>query len=88
MFFKRLVMSLLVIVLFSPMYACSGTDAKEKDTVFKQVTELQEVKPRIPVKIKFKRSTKGAYSWDLSGSDVEEVLKVDSRLKKSLGDTN
>jgi hypothetical protein len=84
MFFKRAVMMLFVVILSSPMHACSGTDNKEEDAVFKKVPELQEIKPRMPVKIKLKRSKKGEYSWDLSGSNADEVLKVDKKLKESL----
>ena len=84
MFFKRAVMMLFVVILFSPMHACSGTDNKEEDAVFKKMPELQDIKLQMPVKIKLKRSTKGEYSWDLSGSNADEVLKVDKKLKESL----
>lgn len=84
MFFKRAVMMLLAVILFSPMHACSGTDNKNEGAVFKKVPELQEIKPLMPVKIKLKRNAKGEYSWALSGIDADEVLKVDKKLKESL----
>ena len=84
MFFKRAVMTLFVVILIFPMQACSGTDNKDEGAVFKKVPELQDIQPLMPVKIKLKRSTKGDYSWDLSGSDADEVLKVDKKLKESL----
>jgi hypothetical protein len=37
------------------------------------------------VKIKLKRDGKNGYSWELSGSDVDQVLKVNEKLKKQLG---
>ena len=36
-------------------------------------------------KIRLKRDGKDSYSWELSGSDVDEVLKVNEKLRKSLG---
>ena len=77
-------MTLLVVILFSPMHACSGTDDKEERAVFKSEPELQGIKPRTPVKIKLKRNKDGEYAWDLNGSDADEVLKVDKKLKESL----
>jgi len=37
------------------------------------------------VKIKLKRDGKDNYSWEISGSDVNQILKVDEKLKKRLG---
>jgi hypothetical protein len=42
-------------------------------------------KPLPPeVKIRLKRDGKDNYTWELSGSDVEQVLKVNERLRKKL----
>jgi hypothetical protein len=37
------------------------------------------------VKIKLKRDGKDNYSWEISGSDVNQILKVDGKLRKQLG---
>ncbi len=37
------------------------------------------------VKIKLKKDGKDGYSWELTGSDVEQVLKVNEKLRKQLG---
>jgi len=50
----------------------------------KKQPEIQQVKPRKPVRIKLKRSSEGKYSWDLSGDEVDEVVRADKRLKKLL----
>ncbi len=49
--------------------------------------EKEEKEHPIPpeVKIKLKRDGKSNYSWELSGSDVDQILKVDDKLKKKLG---
>jgi len=37
------------------------------------------------VKIKLKKDGKDTYSWELSGSDVDQVLKVNEKLRRQLG---
>jgi hypothetical protein len=37
------------------------------------------------VKIKLKRDGKDSYSWELNGSDADQILKVNDKLKKKLG---
>jgi len=49
-----------------------------------QITELQEIKPHKPVKIKLKRNAKGEYAWDLSGNDAEKIIEADKKLRESL----
>ena len=76
---------LLAMFFFITLQACAKTDEKQEAAVFKKQPEILEVKPQQkPVNIKLKRSVNGEYSWDLSGSDADEVLKVDKRLRESL----
>ncbi len=81
---QRFLLVLLVMFLLIPLYACNNTGGKEQPAVFKQVPEIQEIKPQKPVKIKLKRNTKGKYSWDISGNNADEVLKADKKLRKGL----
>jgi hypothetical protein len=52
------------------------------------IVEKEEEKRTQPlpseVKIKLKKDGKESYSWELSGSDVNQILKVNERLKKEL----
>ena len=59
------------------------TAAKENFPIKKE-PELQQIKPKKPVKIKLKRTAKEEYSWELSGDDVEEIVRTDHRLRKLL----
>jgi len=43
----------------------------------------QQSQPRKPVKIKLHHNAKGDYTWDLAGENVEEILRVDRRLRKA-----
>ncbi|MEW6377192.1 MAG: hypothetical protein AB1502_15555 [Thermodesulfobacteriota bacterium] len=55
-----------------------------KVLVEKEKAEKEEPLPP-EVKIKLKRDGKDSYSWELSGSDVDQILKVNEKLKKKLG---
>ena len=73
----------LFIILF-PLYACTNNGSRSEERVFRQIPELQEIKPRKPVKIKLKRNTQGKYSWDLSGNDADKIIEADAKLRESL----
>jgi hypothetical protein len=61
-----------------------ATPASPPKVVVEQENRERE-KPLPPeVKIRLKRDGKDNYSWELSGSDVEQVLKVNERLRKRL----
>ena len=63
----------------------SSAYAAEKDNFqFKKQPELQQIKPKKPVKIKLRRSAKDEYVWELTGDDAEEILKTDKKLRKML----
>jgi hypothetical protein len=70
-----------VILVFFIGYACS---ADNKPVRFEKQPEIQQVKPKKPVKIRLKRSSDGKYTWDITGDDVDEVVRADKRLRKLL----
>ena len=51
---------------------------------FSKQPELQQIRPKKPVKIRLKRTAKDEYSWELSGDDVDEIVRTDHRLRKML----
>ncbi|MDP2158651.1 MAG: hypothetical protein Q8K68_13200 [Nitrospirota bacterium] len=72
---------LALVMLLSPVGVC----AAEKDGFqFKKQPELQQIKPKKPVKIKLRRSPKDEYTWELAGDDADEIVKTDRRLRKML----
>jgi cytochrome c oxidase assembly protein Cox11 len=76
---------LFIISFFNtlPLYATEKPQTGQK-LQYTKSPEIQQVKPKKPVKIKLKRSAKGEYSWDLSGDNVDDVVKADKRLRKQL----
>jgi len=81
---KRILLSLAVI-FFSILFAFHSVFSEDiRNFQFKKQPEIQQVKPKKPVKIKLKRSADGKYTWELTGDDVDEMVRVDTRLRKLL----
>ena len=70
--------SISIFLLFSPVYP------ENKNFQFKKQLEIQQVKPKKPVKLKLKRSAEDKYTWEITGDDVDEIVKADRRLRKLL----
>jgi len=60
--------------------------SQQGDAQYKK--ELEDIKKNIrsDVKVKLKKDGKGTYNWEITGKDVQEVLKVNETLKKRLND--
>jgi hypothetical protein len=80
---KYLGVFLAAYISFFPILGYSSA-ADNKNFQVKKQPEIQQVKPKKPVKIKLKRTADGKYTWDLSGDDVDEIVRADKRLKKLL----
>jgi hypothetical protein len=94
-----LVSSLSLILLFSFLFFMlpahiENVDKKQSENqISRQISrqafqftknpEIQQVKPKKPVRIKLKRTAKGVYSWDLTGDDIDEILKIDKQLRRT-----
>ncbi len=75
----------IIIIALSLCFILPSAYAAEKDNFqFKKQPELQQIKPKKPVKIKLRRSAKDEYTWELTGDDADEILKTDKKLRKML----
>ena len=74
----------IIITILFPLYACTNNGLSSEERVFRQIPELQEIKPHKPVKIKLKRNAKGEYAWDLSGNEADRIIETDKKLRESL----
>jgi hypothetical protein len=72
---------LCLIVMMISVSACA---ADKEDLQLKKQPEIQQTKPKKPVKIKLRRSAKDEYTWELSGDDADEIVKTDRNLRKML----
>lgn len=76
---KIMFLSVALLTFFSEAYPA------EKDNMqFTKQPELQQIKPKKPVKIKLRRTEKDGYVWELSGDDADEIVKIDRKLRKML----
>lgn len=88
---KVMILSALVTLI---IIACEGKPISpqgkaESPSVPKVIVEKEKAAKEAPlppeVKIKLKKDGKDSYSWELSGSDVDQILKVNEKLRKQLG---
>ena len=90
---KILMLSILFVFLLVgcekkslPPQAKSENPPVPKVMVEKEKEKVGRELPLPPeVKIKLKKDGKDNYSWELSGSDADQILKVNEKLKKQLG---
>ncbi len=72
---------LIIAFLF---FGISSAFAAQETFSVKKQPELQQIKPKKPVKIRLKRTAKDDYSWELSGDDADDTVRTDQRLRKLL----
>jgi len=87
--------NLIVLTAFIFVLIACGKESpppqgkSENPSVPKVIVEKEKVGKEQPlppeVKIKLKKDGKDSYSWELTGSDVDQVLRVNEKLRKQLG---
>lgn len=75
-----------VIVVWPLGHMTKGTvsGAEKEEFQLRKQTEIRQVKPQKPVRIKLHRTAKGEYTWDLTGDSVDEIVTADKKLRKLL----
>src|SRR5574340_80048 len=77
--------SILFFSILFLVFSFHNTEAEQKPPMqFAKKPEIQQVKPKKPVRIKLHRNANGEYTWDLTGDNVDEIVRADARLKKLL----
>jgi len=78
----------LVIALFISLIVFGSVFFKDAEDVkgfqFERQPEIERVKPEKPVRIKLRRLAEGRYTWELTGDDVNEIVRTDKQLRKLL----
>jgi hypothetical protein len=76
---------ILAVVVLSLLFVLGRSySVDNKPPQIRQQPEIQQVKPKKPVHIKLKRTAAGKYTWDLTGDNVDEIIRADKRLRKQL----
>ena len=73
-----------VLTMLFLLFWISPAIAVQEVFPVKKQPELQQIKPKKPVKIRLKRTAKDEYSWELSGDDADDIVRTDQRLRKLL----
>ncbi len=76
----RVMLTAVLLLSFTP----NAYSAAQEAFPVKKQAELQQIKPKKPVKIRLKRTAKDEYSWELSGDDADDIVRTDHRLRKLL----
>lgn len=93
---RKFMKAALILLLLSVSFinACerqslSPSEKSESSSLPKVIVEKEKRERVTPlpseVKIRLRRDAKDGYSWELNGSDVDQILKVNEKLKKQLG---
>ncbi len=81
---KKLFFIFTVILVSLHLTLIPVFSADNKPLQIKKQPEIQQIRPKKPVKIKLKRTGEGKYTWDLTGDDVDELVRADKKLRKLL----
>lgn len=73
------VLSLSLIFIFSSVFP-----EDIKSLPVKKQPEIQQIKPKKPVRVKLRRSAEDKYTWEITGDDVDEIVRADKRIRKLL----
>lgn len=76
-------MMILFIAFMLVFFSYDGIFAQQQIQITKDKA-LQYAKPKKPVKIKLHRDKKGEYTWDITGENVDDIIKADKRLRQFL----
>jgi hypothetical protein len=87
----------LVLLLLLLVAACGNSSssapvksefaAAPAPKIFVEREKVEKERPLPPeVKIKLRRDGKENYSWELNGTDVDQILKVNGKMAKELGE--
>ncbi len=75
---------LLVLSLSYVVFAQDKKPAPVQGFQFGKDPQVQQVKPKRPLRIKVHRTAKGEYTWDITGDNIDDIVRADSRLRKLL----
>jgi len=77
---------LILLLSVSLIFFISGSVFSQDTKTFqvKKQPEIQQVRPKKPVKIKLRRSAENKYTWEITGDDVDEIVRADRRIRKLL----
>ena len=68
----------IILSVFLVLLLCGLVFSQDnKNFQIKKQPEIQQVKPKKPVKIKLRRSAEDRYTWEITGDDADEIVRAD-----------
>ena len=74
---KKIFRGFFIFLFFISLFPSSGQALD-----FRRDPKISEVRPPKPVKVHLKRDASGNYSWDITGTDVNAIVRQDRILRK------
>ncbi len=81
---KRIILLLCILTISLIFIGGSVFSQNAKTFQVEKQPEIQQIKPKKPVKIKIRRSAEDKYTWEITGDDADEIVRADRRLRKLL----
>lgn len=76
-------LKVLPIIISTFLISISPVFSEERPGFqFKRKPEIENIKPKKPVRVKLERHADGKYTWEITGDDIDEIIKTDKRLRK------
>lgn len=74
----------ITLIVFSTTALAQDKKATPQGFQVSKDPQVQQIKPKKPLRIKLHRNAKGEYSWDITGDNVDDIIRADGRLRKQL----
>jgi hypothetical protein len=89
----RLLIPLVMLLLITGCNRITETvvpdkPAQEKAADTQYSKDIEEIRKGLKgdIRLKLKKDAKGGYSWEITGKDIQEVLKANDAFRKKLSD--
>ncbi|MEW6117221.1 MAG: hypothetical protein AB1553_10020 [Nitrospirota bacterium] len=76
--------ALILSFMFTVSIPAGAVETKAPALQFSKNPQIQQIKPKKPVRIKLHRTAKGEYQWDITGDNADDIVRADERLRKLL----
>jgi hypothetical protein len=81
---KRILLISALLFIYIIFVLGNSISEDTKNFQFKKQPEIQQIKSKKPVRIKLRRSADDKYTWEITGDNVDEIVKADRKIRKML----
>lgn len=81
---KRVLLLSVLLSIYIVFILGHSFSEDTKNFQIKKHPEIQQIKPKKPVRIKLRRAADDKYTWEITGDDVDEIVRADRKIRKML----